>query len=136
MSAIRLSHPGKPIRLIVERDPWLDLTPHQERVARAVLARRGHQTYAAHDLGVTPTAVALAVRRIRAVGVRLPDSPRRGPDLRPRKGKPTPCGQPMPRSRTSCGRGAGHAGAHRTIDAIAREAVKQSRYERTGRRAA
>jgi hypothetical protein len=108
VSALRVSVPGRPPVLVPDVDPWTTLTPWQRRVAEAILARGGNRTYAALELGVAPNVVQCARREIVAKGVRLPESPRRGRDLRPRKGLRPPCGKPMPIAGTTCARGAGH----------------------------
>lgn len=85
MSALRYSVPGQPPRLVVERDPWHDLTPWQRRCVEAAYARNGNRTYAARDLGTDVVNLLCAIRRAKAAGVRIPPGHRRGPDLRPRK---------------------------------------------------
>lgn len=129
VSALRVSRPGRPTVLVRDIDPWAGLTPWQRTVAEAVLARNGHQTHAAADLGASVSAVHLTVRRIAAAGVRLPASPRRGPDLRDRKGKAIPCGLPLARTGTPCGRGRGHAGGHRSLAATERVRAWQRWYD-------
>jgi DNA-binding CsgD family transcriptional regulator len=136
VSALRISVPGRPIELILDVDPWSELTPTQRRVAEAILAHRGSRTAVARELGLSVQTVQGMVRRIRARGVRLPSGAGRGPDLRPRKGLRPACGATMPRSGTVCARGAGHAGGCRSMRAVQAERLAQSRQERTGRRVA
>lgn len=139
MSALRLAQPGQPTRLVVEVDPYWSLTPRTRYILDRLRGCNGNRSRTARDLGVTVQTVQRAARLGLAAGVRVTPAPKsgagRGPDLRPRKGKPDPCRGTLARSGHPCGRGFGHVGGHRSPASVLRERVAQSRYERTGVRA-
>lgn len=126
MSATRAYVDGRPV-WVPDADPWTDLTPWQRTCAHAVLARQGNRTRAARDLGVSTTTVQQTVERLARKGLVLPVGKRRGPDLRPRKGTRPPCGEAI--RGGACGRGTGHAGAHRTEAYIIRARAANARYD-------
>ena len=137
MSAVRVMVDGKPAWR-EERDPYWSLTQRQRRILDTVRGHNGNRSRAARDLGISFESVQASLRLAAANGTRVPAAPRggagRGPDLRPRRGKPVPCGAAMPVAGAPCGRGANHAGAHRTLASELRERAAQSRFERTGAR--
>jgi hypothetical protein len=115
MSALRVSQPGQPTRLVEDRDPYLGLTQRQRHILDIVRSHNGNRARAARQLGVSTAAVQAVVRIAAKAGVVMP-VPTRGPDLKPRATKPEPCGVLMERSAAPCGRGAGHRGYHRIRD--------------------
>lgn len=135
MSAVRAYVDGRPVWLPESTpDPELALSMTQKRVMAALRAERWSRAAAARRLGVSTTTVQMTVYRIRAAGVDVPPGHGRGRDLRPRKGAPARCGQPVHGS--TCGRGQGHAGGHRSLMSCERDRVWQRRYDaiRRGRR--
>lgn len=139
MSALRVSVPGQPPRLVIDVDPYWSLTPRTRYILDRLRGCNGNRSRTARDLGVTPQTVQRAARLGLAAGVRVPVAPSggagRGPDLQPRKGKPEACGAPLSRSGEPCARGIGHVGGHRSLVSERSEREAQSRYERTGVRA-
>lgn len=138
MSALRLSQPGLPTRLVIEVDPYWTLTARTRYIVDRLRGHNGNRSRCARDLGVTVQTIQRAARLGIAAGVPVVPAPRggagRGADLVPRKGKPEPCRGTLARSGGPCGRGRGHAGGHRSPRSVLGERVAQSRYERTGAR--
>ena len=132
MAALRFGRPGEPtlLELLDFPDPEHTLTLHQKRVLAALRAERWSRSAAARALGVTTTSVQTCVQRIARAGVRIERGPGRGRDLRARKGKPVLCDAPV--REATCGRGAGHAGPHRSAGSLYRS---QSSYYRRRRAA-
>lgn len=85
MSALRISVPGQPVRIVRDDDPERRLTQRQRDVLAAVRSHRGNRSRAARDLGVTVQSVQFALRAITRRGVRVPRGASRGPDLAPRR---------------------------------------------------
>jgi len=125
MSALRLSQPGLPTRLIVETDPYWSLTARTRYIVDRLRGHNGNRSRCARDLGIMVQTVQRAARLAVAAGVRVPPAAKggsgRGHDLRPRKGKPEPCRGTLARSGGPCGRGRGHVGGHRSPSSEQRE---------------
>lgn len=138
MSALRIAHPGKPTQIIEQRDPYWSLTQRQRQILDTVRGHNGNRSRAARQLGITFRSVQASLCLAQHAGVRVPPAAKggagRGPDLRPRKGKPVACGAHMPRYGASCARGMGHAGGHRSLASVVSGRAAQSRYERTTHR--
>lgn len=83
MSALRVSVPGQPPRLIRDFDE-ADLTPRQREVVATVRSVRGNRSRAARLLGCHVVNVQVVLRAAKARGARVPPGARRGPDLSPR----------------------------------------------------
>jgi len=136
MSALRLSQPGQATRLVIEVDPYWALTPRTRDIIERLRGHNGNRSRTARDLGIMVQTVQRAARLGLAAGVRVPPAAKggagRGPDLRPRKGKPEPCRGTLTRHGGPCGRGFGHVGGHRSPASVVWERRAQSRYERTG----
>lgn len=84
MSALRVAHPGQPVRLI-NLDPYAALTPRQNQILDAVRAHNGNRSRAARHLGISVQGVQHVLRAVVRLGVFVPKSDMRGPDLRPRR---------------------------------------------------
>lgn len=84
MSALRVSVPGQPPRLLVDFDEE-SLTPRQREVLRVVRSVHGNRSRAARLLGCHVVNVQVILRAARARGARIPQGARRGPDLRQRQ---------------------------------------------------
>lgn len=88
MSALRIAHPGRPLRLIAEVDPDSRLTARQRQAVDLVRAHNGNRSRAARQLGVTVQTVQFLIRAAKRRGAVVPDRQRyggRGPDLGPRR---------------------------------------------------
>ncbi len=85
MSAIRLSYPGQPIRLVPDPDPFAGLTARQRRILEVVRSCNGNRSRAARHLGITVQAVQDRLRSCRHAGATVPPIARRGRDLRARR---------------------------------------------------
>lgn len=108
MSALRLSAPGTPTRLIPDPDPYNGLTSRQRHILDVVRGFSGNRSRAARQLGVTVGAVQHTLRACERAGLTIPRGATRGPAIEPTAVAPR-CALRMPLSGR-CGRRDGHAG--------------------------
>lgn len=88
MSALRIAHPGRPVKLVIDVDHEAGLTPRQRLALELVRAHNGNRCRAARQMGVTVQTVQFLIRAARRRGAMVPDrklSGGRGPDLAPRR---------------------------------------------------
>lgn len=127
MSALRISIPGQPIRIVAEFDE-ATLTPRQRKTLDTLRAYRGDRRRAARALGITKEGIEGTIRRIRRAGAAVPPGlgTRLGiPNDRPRERAPI-CGRLMVRSGATCGLPVRHANYCRSEAAVAKDRAWRS----------